>query len=388
MSMGTQDIIDRCERIYRDLDFAYVHEWKARTGGKAVGFMPVYVPRELIHAAGILPVGIMGGGDDVEIIRGDAYFQSYICHIPRSTVELGLAGKLDVLDGMLFPAICDVIRNLSGMWQMMFAHKYVRYLDFPQTFNDAGREFYRAEMAELLVDLEALSGIQATPERLNASIALYNANRRALAELYDLRSAEPQRVPTSELYLLLRAGNVLEVSEHTVMLQQYLAAARASQRPLRDNVRVVASGLFCEQPPLSMVRAMENSGCYIVDDDWVLGARYQLHDTATGANPLGAIVDAYMSDTVATATRYVEGDDKGAFLVEQVRSRNAEGVIFAAASFCDPALLDRPMGQKALADAGIPYTAFTYSENTGQVQVIKEQAGTFADSIKLWGAVA
>ena len=63
-------------------------------------------------------------------------------------------------------------------------------------------------------------------------------------------------------------------------------------------------------------------------------------------------------------------------------------MIFAAASFCDPALLDRPMGQKALADAGIPYTSFTYSENTGQVQVIKEQAGTFADSIKLWGVAA
>ena len=386
--MGTDEIIDRCEHLYRDIDLGYVQDWKRRTGGKAVGHMPVYVPRELIHAAGILPVGIMGGGDDVEIIRGDAYFQSYICHLPRSTVELGLAGKLDCLDGMLFPAICDVIRNLSGMWQMMFADKYIKYLDFPQTFNGAGREFYRFEMAELLLDMENLSGIRATPERLNRSIALYNDNRRALAELYDLRAAEPHQVPTSDLYLLLRAGNVLEVSEHTTLLRDYLAAARQSARPLRDNVRVVVTGLFCEQPPLSMVRAMENSGCYIVDDDWVLGARYQLGDTPVGDNPLSAIVDSYMNGTVATATRYVEGDDKGAFLVDQVRKRNAEGVIFAAASFCDPALLDRPMGQKALVDAGIPFTAFTYSENTGQVQVIKEQAGTFADSIKLWGTVS
>ncbi len=386
--MGTQSIIDRCERLYRDIDLGCVKEWKQRTGGKAVGHLPVYVPRELIHAAGLLPVGIMGGGDDVEIIRGDAYFQSYICHLPRSTVELGLGGRLDCLDGMLFPAICDVIRNLSGMWQMMFPDKYVKYLDFPQTFNGAGREFYRLEMAELLLGLETLSGIRATPERLNHSITLYNANRQALKDLYELRASEPHRVPTSELYLLLRAGNVLEVSAHTAMLHDYLAAARRSTRPLRDNVRVVATGLFCEQPPLSMVRAMENSGCYIVDDDWVLGARYQLEVTPVGGNPLAAIVDSYMSGTVATATRYVEGDDKGAFLVEQVRRCNAEGVIFAAASFCDPALLDRPMGQRVLTEAGIPYTAFTYSENTGQVQVIKEQAGTFADSIKLWGAVS
>ena len=90
--MDTQPLIDRCERLYRDIDLGCVQEWKQRTGGKAIGHLPVYVPRELIHAAGLLPVGIMGGGDDVEIIRGDAYFQSYICHLPRSTVELGLAG--------------------------------------------------------------------------------------------------------------------------------------------------------------------------------------------------------------------------------------------------------------------------------------------------------
>ena len=34
----------------------------------------------------------------------------------------------------------------------------------------------------------------------------------------------------------------------------------------------------------------------------------------------------------------------------------------------------------------IPYTAFKYAENTGQMAPIREQAGTFADSIKLWSA--
>ena len=104
-------------------------EWKAAVPGrKAIGYMPVYVPRELIHAAGMLPVGILGGGDQLEVIQGDAYYQSYICRIPRSTIELGLTGRLDCLDGMLFPSICDVIRNLSGMWKMLFKDKYVALL--------------------------------------------------------------------------------------------------------------------------------------------------------------------------------------------------------------------------------------------------------------------
>jgi benzoyl-CoA reductase subunit C len=59
-------------------------------------------------------------------------------------------------------------------------------------------------------------------------------------------------------------------------------------------------------------------------------------------------------------------------------------VLFCAPSFCDPALLDQPMTVRAVEQTKIPWTAFRYSENTGQFQVIREQAGTFADSIKLW----
>jgi benzoyl-CoA reductase subunit C len=58
--------------------------------------------------------------------------------------------------------------------------------------------------------------------------------------------------------------------------------------------------------------------------------------------------------------------------------------VFCAPSFCDPALLDQPMMTAAVDRERIPWTAFKYSENTGQFQVIREQAGTFADSIKLW----
>jgi benzoyl-CoA reductase subunit C len=40
--------------------------------------------------------------------------------------------------------------------------------------------------------------------------------------------------------------------------------------------------------------------------------------------------------------------------------------------------------QKECDDAGIPHINFQFHENTGQFKVIKEQAGTFSDSIKLW----
>jgi benzoyl-CoA reductase subunit C len=382
-------IVQRCETLFEDLHFNAVKQWKAAAPGrKAIGYMPVYVPRELIHAAGMLPVGILGGGDALEVIQGDAYYQSYICRIPRSTIELGLTGRLDVLDGMLFPSICDVIRNLSGMWQMLFKDKYVRYLDVPQNYQDEiGGKFYIEEMQVLREDLAKLAGREITDADLNASIAVYNDNRAAIRELYAYRAGKPWQAPTSEVYLVLRAGMVLPVEEHTALVREYLAAAEGLQRPKRDNARVVLTGGFCEQPPLALIKSIEMAGCYVVDDDFMLVTRWLLDEVPADANPLQELSRAFLHRSASTAAKYdTTREEKGVFLMKQVKTRGAEGVIFAGPSFCDPALLERPMLQDVLSKHGIPHTAFKYAENTGQMAPIREQAGTFADSIKLWNA--
>jgi benzoyl-CoA reductase subunit C len=382
-----QQIIDRCTELFEDLDFKAVKEWKAaKPGRKAIGYMPVYVPRELIHAAGMLPVGILGGGDSLEVIQGDAYYQSYICRIPRSTIELGLTGRLDCMDGMLFPSICDVIRNLSGMWQILFKDKYVRYIDVPQNYQDSvGGNFYIQEMEILREDLGKLRGSPITDAELNASIAVYNDNREAIAELYAYRAQKPWQAPTSEVYLLLRAGMVLPPEEHTKLVREYLVATEAVPRPKRDNARVVINGSFCEQPPLSLIKSIEMSGCYIVDDDFMLVTRWLLDEVPANGNPLEELSKAFLHRSATTAAKYDNTrEEKGMFLLKQVKTRGAEGVVFAAPSFCDPALLERPMLQDVMAQHKVPYTAFKYAENTGQMAPIREQSGTFADSIKLW----
>ncbi len=382
-------IVQRCEALFEDLDFEAVKEWKAAVPGrKAIGYMPVYVPRELIHAAGMLPVGILGGGDQIEVIQGDAYYQSYICRIPRSTIELGLTGRLDCLDGMLFPSICDVIRNLSGMWQMLFKDKYVRYVDVPQNYQDnVGGVFYQQEMQQIRDDLGKMRGSPITDEELNASIAVYNENRQAIRDLYAYRAAKPWQAPTSEVYLLLRAGMVLPVEQHTQLVRDYLAAAEQVTRPKRDNARVVINGSFCEQPPLALIKSIEMAGCYVVDDDFLLVTRWLLDEVPANAKPLEELSKAFLHRSASTAAKYdATREEKGVFLMKQVKTRGAEGVIFAAPSFCDPALLERPMLQDVLSQHGIPHTAFKYAENTGQMAPVREQAGTFADSIKLWNA--
>jgi benzoyl-CoA reductase subunit C len=389
MTRTLPQLVETARALYDDIDLACVRRWKdAAPGRKAVGHMPIYVPRELIHAAGMLPVGVVGGGDRLEIIRGDALFQSYICRIPRSTIELAMSGRLDVLDGMLFPSICDVIRNLSGMWQLLFPGRYVRYIDVPQNFDTAvGGAFWRLELERLRADFAELAGRAITDDDLRASIAVYNENRAVIRELYRERSRRPWIFPLSEVFLFLRAGNVLPPEEHTALLREYLSEAPLdANRREQDHSRVILAGMFCEQPPHGLLVTLERAGCDVVDDDLLIGLRWLTRDVDAEGDPLDALVDAYLHASASSASRYAPDGDRARWLLDSYAGNHAEGVVFCAPSFCDPALLDQPMLVAGLDRQGVPHTEFKYSEDTGQFAVIREQAGTFSDSIRLWSA--
>jgi len=389
--MSRKTVIDWASAVHEDLNFSAAREWvDAAPGRKAAGYLPVYAPREILRACGMLPVGIHGGGDRLEIIRGDAFYQSYICHLPRSVIELAKSGRLDFLSAMLFPSTCDVIRNLSGVWKLEYPGLYVRYLDLPQVADPAlARDFWAAELRELRDGLQAVSGRKADDQSLREAISIQNAARERVRELYRVRRDTPWRIPTEELYLLLRAAEIVPVETFMEKSRDYLAAVESEPSRLRDKCRVIVIGAFCEQPPLGLIKTIERSGCFIVDDDFLLGNRLVDEEIPVEGDPLLNIADALARHALKTSVLYEpDSEGKRKLVRDRARAANADGVIFASASFCDPALLDRPMLRAGAEAAGIPCIAFKYSENSGQFQQFREQAGTFADSIKLWGGSA
>lgn len=370
-----------------DLNFEYARNWKSKEASRVIlGYTPIYFPREIVHAVNGLPVGIFGSGDRKQIIKGDAFYQSYICHIPRGIIEMVLDGNMKSFDGFVFPSICDVMRNLSGIFKIQKKGKFVKYLDYPQNFNsEIGGTFYIQEMKHILEYIYEINNVKLTTEHLNNSIRLFNKNRQLIKAIYDLRREFPWRITYEELYHIIRAGTVITVEEHNEMLEGVLDFLKNEKGEPLDKIKVIIYGAFCEQPPVGLIKTIELAGCYIIDDDLILGSRWIQGDIKDDTDdPLKALSEAYLNNSTFSSSMYDVNNPKGERLVKLAKESKADGIIFAAPSFCDPALLDIPQLQQACDKYDIRHIMFQFSENTGQFKVIKEQVGAFSDSIKLW----
>lgn len=378
------EIFQECADLVQDVSFSRIKAWKAENpGAKAIGYFPVYAPVELIHALGMLPVGLNGAGDRLDIQHADARFGSFICSIVKTTLELAMTGHLDFLDGMLFSSICDSARNLCFVCMRNFSDRF--YTDFLHLPHNPGSrasiEFLAAEYRRLKASLERVAGRSATDADLARAIGTYNQNRALVRALYELRDREPSLIKTTELYSLLRAGNLMPPDEHRLLLKRVLEELPGREAKRRDNIRVVIEGSFCEQPPLGLIKLLEDAGCYIVDDDFILGARWFNQDVPTEGDPMLSLAEAYIDRSVYSSVRHDWRRPRFVQLVEKVRRRRADGVIFCIAKFCEPAYFDYVLFKEELEKEQIPHLLIEFEEKMFTFERLRTEIETFVESM-------
>lgn len=379
--MPESDYLDSARNLAEDLSFSYVSRWKEKTGGKAIGHFPVYAPQEVIHAAGCLPVGVMGAGSLLEVDFADSRIQSFVCSVTRSTLEMGLRGKTDVLDGMVFTDICDVARNLSGVWARNFPDVMVEYLHLPQNvFSDASAVYLERELDRFRRRLEGLAGGKVSDDSLQESIELYNHQREILERVYAIRRERPWQLSAHDAYLLVRAAAHMPVEDHISFMEGVLQEVEAKSEKARDNIRVLMMGSFCEQPPLELLRIVEEAGCYIVDDELLPGYRWYTSPVPQDGNPLKSLAQSYLDRVRLSSVRFPQKRRRDAIL-DWLKEAKAEGVIFCTAKFCEPALYDYVLYKDGLEAADVPYMHLEFEEKMSTFESARMQVETFVESI-------
>jgi benzoyl-CoA reductase subunit C len=381
--MTIEAVIERCRALAGEPLSTVTERWKAaHPGGRAVAVYPVWTPAEIIHAAGMLPLGLLGGGSSVELTHADARFQSFVCSVAKSTLELGFQGLVRGVDGFVFSNICDVARNLSAIYQRNFPDAFVEYLHLPQNSTSPAVVPYLAgELRRLAEGFQQAFGLGVTETALGKSIETYNALRGRLRTLYALRIEEPQQLSTAELYLIVRAATLVPPEEMLGWLDTVLVEARRRQARRQDRVRVVVEGAFCEQPPLGLLEVLEEAGCYVVEDDLLLGWRWFTTDVAGDGDPFERLAAAYVDQAVPSSTRHESRQHRSLGLIEKVRRARADAVVFTPAKFCEPALFDYVLMKQGLERAGIPHLIVEFEEKMWTFERTRNEIETFVESM-------
>jgi benzoyl-CoA reductase subunit C len=383
MSMTADRIIEQCRELSALLPGAAAERWKAdHPGGRAVASYPVWAPLEVIHAAGMLPLALLGGGTSVELTHADARFQSFVCSVAKSSLELGFQRLVAGVDGFVFSNICDVARNLASIYQRNFGEVFVEYLHLPQNSTSPAVAAYAAgELRRLADGLAEAFGLRVTPTALAKSIETYNALRASLRRLYAFRIAEPHRLSTTELYTVLRASTTVPPEDAIAWFDGLLAQLPERTARPRDRLRVVVEGAFCEQPPLGLLEVLEEAGCYVVDDDLLLGWRWFTADVPATGDPFERLGAAYVDQAVPSSTRHEGRQHRAAGLVEKVQRSRAQAVIFMPAKFCEPALFDYVLMKQGLDRAGIPHMLVEFEEKMWTFERTRNEIETFVETM-------
>ncbi len=381
--MELERTFDSLTDLLQDLSFPTVRRWKEEhPGGKAVAFFPVYAPVEIIHAAGMLPVGLAGAGDRLDIQHADSRFGSFICSIVKTTMEMAMTGHLEPFDGFLFSSICDSARNLCFVLKRNSPQMYVDFVHLPHNpASPASVDFLEEEYRRIIGELERLGGARVSDAALRTSIDVYNLERRLVRQLYRLRAENPHQLRAWESYLLTRAGNFLPVETHIATLENALNLLKDRPGKRRDSIRVVVEGSFCEQPPLEVIRILEAAGCDIVEDDFALSQRWFEGDVPTTGDPVRALAESYVRDAVYSSVRHDLTKPRWEGLAEKVRRTRADAVVMLIAKFCEPAYFDYVLFKKKIDEMGLPHLLLEFEEKLFTFDRLRTEVETFVESL-------
>jgi benzoyl-CoA reductase subunit C len=348
--------------------YSWLKQWKEETGRKVIGCFPMYVPEEIIHAAGLLPVVLLE--QEQAITLADNYIQPYICSPVRSNLDLSLKGGMDCLDGIVFPDICEPAQMIAEVWNVHQPLPFFHNMMVPvNTSTNSGldrltREFFRMKGA-----LEKFTGRPITQESLKNSIAIYNENRRLLHRLYQLRREHPERITGREMAAVVASSMLMLKEEHSHLLERLLEKLGAVKPTSTKRARLVISGSFCDIPEVDILDMIEDMGAIVVDDDLYVGRRYFQTLVNEQEEPIAALARRYIDD-VPCPTKYNPNKDWSEYLLKLCRDAKADGVIIIIVKFCEPHDLDYPRLKLCLTQDNMPHLLIEtdHSGATGQIR--------------------
>jgi benzoyl-CoA reductase/2-hydroxyglutaryl-CoA dehydratase subunit BcrC/BadD/HgdB len=271
------------------------HAEAARAAGRPiVGILCEYTPRELILAAGGMPVCLCGGSADT-IPAAEEHLPSNLCPLIKSTYGYHLRREnpfLEMASLVVAETTCDgkkKMYELMAETRPMFVLELTQKADAPQAF-----EHWVEELRKLRAELERRFSVEVTDGKLREAIALMNRERglrRAIAEA--MKADAP---PFTGREILDMRSIAAGIPEDLAEFETILAGipSRPTIPGAGRRVRVLLTGVPTVTGAERVVDLIESHGGLIVCQENCTGLKPIIDDVDAGAaDPLRAIAEKY-----------------------------------------------------------------------------------------------
>ncbi|MGV3650232.1 MAG: 2-hydroxyacyl-CoA dehydratase subunit D [Devosia sp.] len=348
MSPRTDASGDVFAQIYADRE-ADARRFHAE-GGKVIGVLGATAPTELITAAGMFPLRLVG--DPARgTTRSDAYMEPVREGYLRAILEKLLAGDYGFLDLIVVP------RSSEGLLQFYYLVEHIRtsepelrlpalhLFDLLQTPFDYTARYVRARMEELRARLGEIAGAPIHDKAIADAIARHDGTRKGFGNVVAKRRATPPTMAGTTALRLAGCGQSLPVDRFATLI----AEAETHDETIAPGPRLMIKGSPHEHA--DFYRMVEATGATIVADDHDWGEA--LYETPVGdsGDPMQALVAHCM--THRPSPRRLPQEAVDAEFIARVRDAAVDGVIFALEAHDDTLGWDYPAQKRALDAIGV-----------------------------------
>jgi len=344
-------------------------------GGKVCGAFCVYVPVEIVRAAGAIAVGLCGGSQ-FWVPDGEKVLPRNLCPLIKASVGARLSGTCPYFqscDLLIGETTCD---GKKKAWEVLGEYAPVYVMDLPQMKRPRDLAAWREEIRTFLNKMEELTGQRVTVENLGAEIRRQNRLRRALERLYRARQADPVPVSGKDA-LLVSQVSFYDDPDRFIAQTEALAAEAEARIAAGEGVfpsgapRLLITGTPMAVPNWKLHHIIESAGAVVVGEETCTGTRFfaqQVDESGrTLDEQLQALAERYLK---INCSCFTPNQGRIEDILQLVKECRADGVIYYNLQFCHGYAVEYHLVDRALKERGIPVLKVEtdYSEeDTGQL---------------------
>ncbi len=354
---------------------AYAEAQKA-VGRKIVMMFCEYTPREVILAAGAVPVCACGGSHDMAV-AGERELPANLCPLVKSSYGFALEREnpiFEMSDLVVAETTCD---GKKKMYELLERFKPMHVLELPQKpSRNGGAATWRNELDGLARRLESLTGQAVTQDRLRDAIRLMNrerALRRSIAALAGrgLTGGE----------VLLSKSLISGIPEDLDAYERILAEAEGVDGDGAGRPRILMTGVPMPHGAEKAIEIVEAAGAVVVAQENCTGLKPILEDVDEGAaDPMDAIARKYLHIPCSCMT---PNDGRRDFVDRLAAEFRPDGVIDLVWQACltydvESEVLRRHVERKH----GLPYLKIVTDYSPSDAQQLRLRVEAFVSMLR------